>query len=350
MFAITSPVFLFVKLATLRTTVNQLLRPFLSPHRELIRRRTVSCPILRFVRSILIVLAWSDLTIAQQSALQGHVEVYQDPSPTPITSCERNNQSLLALVPIYEAAPSPVREHNLALLKGAIDQCVPLQRCYANLDGCRRATATHNTQRWWYYVQPLPQPYWPDQTYLSDDQKADIRPFILQAEQFVNQTPQRWIAQELAPTVDTMKAQCLLNFATVYACTAAINAYNAAARAVSTGLKQEDLSNCAGRMQAQGEDIDDKRDVKERRWNLNHPPTVAEGLMFLNELESQLTGRQLKVRQNAFRRATQHVRVTCPMGGGCPPRRNYTFRDDPTNRRSSIRVDIEIFSCTSFLQ
>ena len=103
---------------------------------------------------------------------------------------------------------------------------------------------------------------------------------------------------------------------------------------------------CGGAMEAQGEDMNPER---ERPWHMvGRSPTAAEGVEYLNELKTMLTGRQLTAREKAFEDALKWVGQTCPAGGGCGEG-SYSFYGNRT-RKSSIRVDVEINRCRSFIQ
>jgi len=101
-------------------------------------------------------------------------------------------------------------------------------------------------------------------------------------------------------------------------------------------------SDChRGRVQAQGNNLQ-----KSVAWALPGPPTLAQGLGFLEMLKAQLTDKELAERAVGFAGAEQFMRNAAANGGVCA---GDVARSLSFPKRGQIRVDIEVIQGKAFV-
>jgi hypothetical protein len=96
-----------------------------------------------------------------------------------------------------------------------------------------------------------------------------------------------------------------------------------------------------GRVQAQGNKLQ-----KSVNWALPAPPTLAQGLGFLEMLKAQLTANELAERAAGFAGAEQFMRNAGANGGVCA-RDLRSLLSFP--KKGQIRVDIEVREGKAFV-
>jgi hypothetical protein len=95
-----------------------------------------------------------------------------------------------------------------------------------------------------------------------------------------------------------------------------------------------------GRIQAQGGGLE-----KSVAWSQATPPTVTKGLAMINELISQLSSAEYRIRANAFEDARKFV-IRTADNNGVDSLIKKSFRVKGTQ---DIRVDIEIIKGKAFI-
>lgn len=94
-----------------------------------------------------------------------------------------------------------------------------------------------------------------------------------------------------------------------------------------------------GRFQAQGNGLE-----KSEPWAQDQPPTVTEGLSFLQKLFHKLSKKEAKEREKAFNKAKKFVEQA-GENGGVDAQVSKTFRE-----KKDIRVDLEVIKGRAFTQ
>lgn len=112
------------------------------------------------------------------------------------------------------------------------------------------------------------------------------------------------------------------------------------------GPPLKDDSQHRGRIQVQGPDMHPELSWP---WARSAPLTAREGLNGLYLLEWSLTKRQREIRDQAFRKAADYIRIRgCQRQGGCGPvSRTFRNKNQPLNGKA--RVDIEILTGVAFV-
>lgn len=95
-----------------------------------------------------------------------------------------------------------------------------------------------------------------------------------------------------------------------------------------------------GRIQAQGGGLE-----KSVAWSQSEPPTVSEGLNMIDDLISQLTPKEYKIREKSFEQAKNFINQAAE-GGGINALIKKSFLVKGTK---DIRVDIEIIKGRAFI-
>jgi hypothetical protein len=100
-----------------------------------------------------------------------------------------------------------------------------------------------------------------------------------------------------------------------------------------------------GRVQGQGANVEESVS-----WSQDAPPTVEDGLRFIDELHGLLTRREAELREAGFQQARAAVR-RAGGGGGVPKDRRYPWAKSYPQppRRDGRRVDIEVHAGTAFV-
>jgi hypothetical protein len=95
-----------------------------------------------------------------------------------------------------------------------------------------------------------------------------------------------------------------------------------------------------GRIQAQGGGLE-----KSVAWSQAEPPTVSEGLNMIDDLISQLTPKEYKVREKSFEQARNSINQAAQCGG-INALRKKSFRVKGTK---DTRVDIDVLNGRAFV-
>lgn len=93
-----------------------------------------------------------------------------------------------------------------------------------------------------------------------------------------------------------------------------------------------------GRIQAQGDGLE-----KSVSWSQDKPLTKSEGLKLLEKLKTKLTDKELKAREDEFKKAKRYIEN---VNGGVDAVKKKSFTNWKTE---DIRVDIEILGGTAFV-
>lgn len=95
-----------------------------------------------------------------------------------------------------------------------------------------------------------------------------------------------------------------------------------------------------GRIQAQGGGIEESVS-----WSQENPPTVADGLSLVQELESKLSKSELELRSKELEKAKNFIQ-NAGEKGGVDAQVSKSFRVDGTK---DVRIDIEVIKGKAFI-
>lgn len=96
-----------------------------------------------------------------------------------------------------------------------------------------------------------------------------------------------------------------------------------------------------GRVQAQGNKLE-----ASEAWSQDTPPTVEDGLNFLQQLADKITKSEFLVREKEFKKAAQFIKQAGD-NGGIDAKVSKTFKKKGTK---DVRVDIEVIKGTAFVK
>lgn len=96
-----------------------------------------------------------------------------------------------------------------------------------------------------------------------------------------------------------------------------------------------------GRVQAQGNKLE-----ASEAWSQEKPPTVDEGLTFLERLIAKITRPQFLEREKQFEKAEKFIKQAGD-NGGVDAKVSKTFKKKGTK---DVRVDIEVIKGTAFVK
>ena len=104
---------------------------------------------------------------------------------------------------------------------------------------------------------------------------------------------------------------------------------------------------CRGRVQAQGDDIEQDGGYS-YPWAQKDPISDRDGLSFLANIEEQCSDSQKAERKQAFVKAKRFVDNASKQGGVGPESQPHSFQDSKRTVKNA-RVDIEIRSGLTFV-
>ena len=103
----------------------------------------------------------------------------------------------------------------------------------------------------------------------------------------------------------------------------------------------EEENKHRGRVQAQGNKLE-----ASEAWSQDEPPTVDEGLNFLERLIAKITRHQFLEREKEFEKAENFIKQAGD-NGGVDAKVSKTFKKKGTK---DVRVDIEVIKGTAFVK
>ncbi len=113
----------------------------------------------------------------------------------------------------------------------------------------------------------------------------------------------------------------------------------------------ENDAACRGRLQVQGDDVDENDPELSWPWARAKAPSMVEALEGLAAMKAACPHRPAKCRQMSFLKAERFIRQ-CGVEGGVVGRLSRSFRHPAATGSgcpSNARVDIEVSSGTAFV-